>query len=255
MANFKPLNNYSLFVLDRLIDKYHLKPPFLDVACGNGYLSKHLAKKRWEGVALDYSPQAVSLAKENLKEYRKVKVIEKPFSKASGKYNTVLMFDFLEHVEDDISILKKAHSLLSDKGFLVIAGPSNPKEWRWDDEFYGHYRRYTEGELREKLIKTHFKPILFYDYTFPFFWGLRRIYTGIKKSKLDDLNKEKQPEQSSRASRTKLSSFKYAWDIPIISNFLDKTSFFWLPIYLIQYNFFKKKISKGNAIFLLAKKK
>lgn len=245
MANFKPLNNYSLFLLDKLIEKYKIKSPFLDVACGNGYLSKHLAKKNWVGVAIDYSAKSIVITQENLKEFKKVKVKKKSFSKTSGKFNTVLMFDILEHIDDDISALRKAHCLLLDNGHLIIACPSNPQEWRWDDDFYGHVRRYIQNELKEKLIKTGFKPIVCYDYTFPFFWSLRRIYTKIISNKKRVLDRERQTAQS---------SFSYAWNIPIVSSLLDKTSFLWLPIFIIQYVFFKNYTSLGNALIVLAKK-
>lgn len=181
MANFKPLNNYSLFLLDKFIEKYKIKSPFLDVACGNGYLSKHLAKKGWVGAPIDYSAKSIVIAQENLKESKKVKVKKKSFSETSGKFNTVLMFDILEHIDDDIYALRKAHSLLLDNGHLIIACSSNPKEWRWDDNFYGHYRRYTEHELRKILIATGFKPITYYDYTFPVFWLLRKFWEVCKK--------------------------------------------------------------------------
>lgn len=246
MANFRPLNNYALYILDKIISKYKLRPLFLDVACGNGYLSKHLAKKGWGGLAIDYSPKAINIAKEKLKSYKKVKVEKKSFSKTSGKYNTVLIFDFLEHVADDVAALKKVYSLLSEGGNLVIAGPSNPKEWRWDDDFYGHYRRYTEHELRKILIATGFKPITCYDYTFPVFWLLRRIYTKLRNEReaLESMQK-----------RTKKSSFVYAWDIPFVSYFLNNLTIVWYPIYFIQYALFKKVTSFGNAIIMLAQKK
>ena len=245
MANFKPLNNYALFILNKLIKKYHLKPPFLDVACGTGYLSSHIGAMGWHGKAIDHSEQAVKIAKSDLKKYKNIIVEKKTFLKTSGKYKTVLMFDILEHIKDDTSALRKAHLLLSRRGHLVIATPSNPKEWRWDDNFYGHFRRYTRNELKAKLIKAGFKPIIFCDYTFPVFWALRRIYTKIISNKKRVVDREKQTEQS---------SFSYAWNIPIILSILDKTSFLWLPIFIIQYVFFKKFISYGNALIVLAKK-
>lgn len=245
MANFAPLNNYSLFILDRLIEKYNLKQPFLDVACGNGYVSKHLAKKGWSGKAIDYSEKAIQIAKKNLINYQKIRLERKSLSEVTGKYKTVLMFDVLEHIDDDLSALKKINSLLQKSGHLVIAGPSNPAEWRWDDDFYGHFRRYSETELKSKLTKAGFQHLVSYDYTYPFFWMLRRIYTEIKKKKLNNLDKEKQ---------TKKSSLVYAWNIPLISTLLNNTSILWLPIYIIQYTFFKEKIQKGNAMLVLAKK-
>lgn len=244
MANFAPLNNYSLFILDRLISKYNLKQPFLDVACGTGYVSRHLAKKGWSGKAIDYSEKAIQIAKKNLINYQQVELERKSLSRVRGKYKTVLMFDVLEHIEDDLSALKKINSLLQKDGHLVIAGPSNPTEWRWDDDYYGHFRRYSEKELKNKLVKTGFVHLISYDYTFPVFWILRRIYTSLINKKTVK-NKEE---------RTKQSSLSYAWDIPLVSTLLNNTSMLWLPIYIIQYTFFKKKIQKGNAMFVLAEK-
>lgn len=246
MANFQPLNNYSLFLLDRLIKKYHLKSPFLDVACGNGYLSKRLAKKGWKGKAIDFLPKAIKTTKENLAGFRGIKVEKKTLLQVSGKYNTIFMFDILEHLEDDISALKKVYSLLETGGHLVVAGPSNPSEWRWDDNFYGHIRRYSEKNLKDKLKRAGFTHIVSYDYTFPFFWILRRFYTTlIDKTKGKLFDKEKQ---------TKISSFSYAWDIPLAAKFFDKTTLLWLPIYFLQYAFFKKFTSFGCSMMVLARK-
>src|SRR3989344_884977 len=245
MANFIPLNNYSLFILDKLIEKYNLKPPFLDIACGTGYLSKHLAKKGWDGTAIDYSDKAINITKKNLKGIKNVKIEKKSLLKTCGKYNTILMFDILEHIKNDISTLKKTHSLLSYGGYLVIATPSNPKEWGYDDNFYGHIRRYTEDELKEKLIKTGFKSIICYDYTFPVFWLLRRIYMKIS------IQKE---YLASMQERTNRSSFTPFWNISFISRLLNNMRIVWYPVYFIQYTFFKNSISFGNGVIVLAKK-
>lgn len=245
MANFTPLNNYSLYILDKVIKEHNLQPPFLDIACGSGYLSKHLGKKGWPGKAIDSSIKAVSITKFNLKEYQFIKIEKKDFLREKGNYNTVLIFDLLEHLENDISAIKKINSLLSQNGYLVITTPSNPREWRWDDNFYGHIRRYTEFELKGKLTKTGFKVLAFFDYTFPLFWILRRIYTKYKKINKNNFDQKEQ---------TKKSSFVYAWSIPVISNILDKTSFLWHPIYILQYALFKKYVSQGNAIIIVAKK-
>jgi len=53
------------------------------------------------------------------------------------------LFDVLEHIKNDQQVLRKLSSLLVKGGFLVMAVPSNPDEWSWDDDFYGHFRRYN----------------------------------------------------------------------------------------------------------------
>lgn len=243
MANFQPLNNYSIYILSKLIKRYNLKPPFVDIACGTGYLSKYLGSLGWSGKAVDLSKQAVNKTRSNIEKYQNIIIERKDFLKLKGKFNTVMMFDILEHIKNDTSALKKVCSLLIPNGYLVIAVPSNPHEWKWDDNFYGHFRRYTEIELKQKLIKTGFMPIIFYDYSFPFFWILRKIYTRI-------INK--QETISSKDKQTAQSSFSYAWSVPFISSVLDKTSFLWIPVYMLQYALFKNYISKGNAMMVLA---
>lgn len=245
MANFQPFNNYSIFILNRMIRRYHLKPPFLDIASGTGYLSKYLGSLGWPGKAIDSSKKAVEILKSNLKKYQYIDIERKDFFKLKGQYNTIFMFDILEHIRNDSLALRKVYSLLSPNGYLVITVPSNYKEWRWDDNFYGHLRRYTKAELKEKLTKTGFIPMIYYDYSFPFFWLLRRVYTKI-------LNKSE--ETLSTDQQTKQSSFSNAWHIPVISSILDHTSFLWFPVYFIQYTLFKTNISKGNAIIVLATK-
>lgn len=244
MANFRPLNNSSLYVLDKLIDKYKLKPPFLDLACGSGYVALHLAKKGWTGKAIDFSKEAIKIAKENLKSYKKVTVEQRSANQEKGKYKTILMFDLLEHIKDDQKFLNKVSRLILPNGHLVIAGPSNPSEWRWDDDFYGHYRRYTSKGLKDKLKEAKLKPLISYDYTFPVFWFMRRLYTTlIRKDKDKDIER-----------RTKESAVSFAWQIPIFSSFLGATSFVWYPIYLMQYFLFKNWVSKGSAMIIVSKK-
>lgn len=244
MANFTPLNNYSLFILDKLIKKHNLKSPFLDVACGSGYVSKHLAKKGWHGKAIDYSKDAIKIAKDNLKEYKKIIIEQKAAEKEKGRYKTILMFDLLEHIKDDQKFLNKISKLLLPNGHLVIAGPSNPSEWRWDDNFYGHYRRYTSKGLEKQLIKAKLRPLIYYDYTFPVFWIMRRLYTSFFcKNKKTAIEK-----------RTKESSVTYAWKIPLFSAFINASSIIWYPVYFIQYKMFKNWLSKGCAMIVLAGK-
>lgn len=244
MANFQPLNNYALFILDKLICQYRLKPPFLDVACGNGYVAKHLSKKDWEGKAIDFSKKAVELARSNLKDYKKVIVEQKSADKETGRFRTILMFDVLEHIKDDQLFLNKISSILEPEGHLIIAGPSNPDKWGWDDNFYGHYRRYTAEGLKGKLTKAKLKTLICYDYTYPFFFFLRRFFISF----IHKVNKK------SFEKRTMESSFIYSWEIPLLSAVVDKTSFLWFPIYYIQYLFFKKFLSRGSAMIILSKK-
>ncbi len=245
MANFIPLKNYMFFCLDRVIADYNLSAPFLDLGCGVGDLSKYLAEKGWQGTALDSSGVAIERTQKTLAGFPNVKVYKKPLFEESGFYRTILLWDVLEHISDDESVLRKISSLLLPGGYVLIAVPSNPKEWRWDDDFYGHFRRYTEEDLRKKIINAGLSPVSCFDFTFPIFWIMRRMYTKWKKP---SIGKEDKNEKTGKSSTVN------AWDIPFVSGFFNRPNFFWNLIYRIQFKFFKNMIKNGHEMFVLARK-
>lgn len=246
MANFSPLNNYTLYIFDKIIAKYQLKSPFLDGGCGTGYVSRYLAMKGWEGKAIDLSEDAVRVSRENLSYFDKVKVAKEGILNQKGKFNTVILFDVIEHIKDDEKVLRKINQLLNPNGFVLLALTSNPKEWRWDDEFYGHYRRYNENDIRTKLIKANLEPKDFVEYTFPVFWLIRRLYTTIQKPPQINLK--------DKVKRTDTSAISSSWSIPPLFQVIIKLDLLWRIIFFFQYHFFKKNISSGFAMLVLAQK-
>ncbi len=246
MANFKPFNNYTYFLLDKLISKYRIKGPFLDVGCGVGDLSRFLASKGWMGKAIDSSEAAYQESRKNLSIYKLVEVSKIPFSSEVNKYNSIFLWDVLEHVKDDKVFIENTHKLLSSRGFLVLSLPSNPKEWRWDDEFYGHYRRYSLKDIKDLLQSVGFECLVIWDSTYPIFWLIRRIYTFIHKNPVDNLNKK---------NRTKFSGLFSAWDQPAINYLVKSTLWLWQPIFWLQYFVFKHFIENGFSFLILARKK
>jgi SAM-dependent methyltransferase len=246
MANFPPLKNYILYCLDRLIDQYNLTWPFLDVGCGSADVSCHLALRGWQGKAIDFSDIAIHQAKKSLLIFQSIKLEQKSIFQETGTYKTILLMDVIEHIEDDNAALKKLYSLMVPDGHLVITVPSNPKEWRWDDDLYGHYRRYTVEEIKNKLVKANFEPIVFWDFTYPVFWIMRRLYTRLKSSP-EDANTDK------LAHSMESSAFN-AWDMPVCANLLSRKSFLWDIVYKMQFACFKNKLGNGHEIMILARR-
>ncbi len=246
MANFIPLKNYILYCIDMLIKQYQLAYPFLDIGCGKGDLSKHLASKNWQGKAIDISEMAIERAGKLLSSVPTVEVKKKSLLDETGVYKTIFAVDVLEHLEDDKAALNKISSLLQKRGHLLMVVPSNPKEWRWDDDFYGHYRRYTVDEMRKKLIDAGFEPIVFWDCTYPIFWFMRRIYTGLglfrKKIEGDEF------------VRGTSSSLVNAWDLPFLSALLSQRFIFWNLVFKMQFAYFKDKVQNGHEMIVLAEK-
>lgn len=130
MANFKPLKNYLLYLLDELIKEYKLEAPFLDAGCGIGDVSLYLGKKGWWGKAIDLSPTAVEKADKNLWDFRdRISTACQDILNEKEKYKTILLCDVLEHIPDDRAVVFHLSSIMDRGSKLVIAVPTFAKEW------------------------------------------------------------------------------------------------------------------------------
>ncbi len=84
------------------------------------------------------------------------------------KFDLIVAIDILEHIEDDIIVLKNFQACLKNKGKLIISTPSNFDE---SAKFVAEHVRpgYSKEEIITKLEKTGFS-IVDFKYTYGF-WG------------------------------------------------------------------------------------
>lgn len=243
MANFAPLKRHMLECLDGYVRRYRLEPPFLDIGCGAGDVAEHLARKGWAGTAIDGSTAAIEQARARLAPYPRVEVRQAWIDAVEGAWPTVLMWDVLEHLDDDRAALARVARLMAPGGRLLLAVPSNPREWRWDDEFYGHVRRYTVDGLRERLEEAGLCALAFEDFTFPVYWALRRAYTRMKRAL---------PPPADAHAATLASSTHNAWDMSLVSRLAQRSAAFWTPLNRLQHRWFRTATGRGHEMFALA---
>lgn len=74
----------------------------------------------------------------------------------SENYDTVIMINVLEHIEDDKAVLKGMLKALKVEGNLVLYVPAMPFLFSKLDAKYGHFRRYTLSQLRSMLEEAGF---------------------------------------------------------------------------------------------------
>jgi hypothetical protein len=63
----------------------------------------------------------------------------------------------LEHIEDDVRVLRNFHDLLAQGGRVVVLVANNPAMYSGVDKALGHCRPYTAEELRAKMEKAGFR--------------------------------------------------------------------------------------------------
>jgi SAM-dependent methyltransferase len=88
-----------------------------------------------------------------------------PFGPA---FHLVGLFDVLEHLDDDVGVLRDLRRLLAAGGRLLLTVPADPALWSYFDEASHHRRRYTPATLRAALAAAGFRV----DYLTPFMAAL-----------------------------------------------------------------------------------
>ena len=66
-------------------------------------------------------------------------------------FDTIVSFNVLEHIEDDVGTLRTAATLLRPGAHLVLFVPSLPFLYGTVDAEINHYRRYTKTTLSEAV--------------------------------------------------------------------------------------------------------
>jgi SAM-dependent methyltransferase len=132
----------------------------LEVGCGIGTYTAEMAVGSRKIVAMDMEPAFVDEAVRRLKQYPNVQVIcgdatageiPKPNDEA---FDTVVLLDVLEHIEDDVALLARLGARLGPGGYLVLKVPAMPSLYSPMDEAIGHWRRYDKSGLSEVIARA-----------------------------------------------------------------------------------------------------
>jgi SAM-dependent methyltransferase len=131
-------------------------PKFLEVGGGTGeFLRNIIGNKNLQVTGSDIYYSALSFAKKKLPD---VEFIQFDVTKGglNRKYDIIGAFDVLEHIDDDLSALGNIYEMLNYGGFLVVTVPQYKFLWSNIDKIVKHKRRYSRGELLQKLSQKGF---------------------------------------------------------------------------------------------------
>jgi SAM-dependent methyltransferase len=128
----------------------------LEVGCGAGTYTQLFAGWADAVVAVDIDPGFASATARRFAENPKVQVQEGDARRlpALGKFDTIVMLDVLEHIEDDVGTLAALRDMLTESGAIVLKVPALPALYGALDAAIGHYRRYTRRSLAETAARA-----------------------------------------------------------------------------------------------------
>jgi len=73
------------------------------------------------------------------------------------EFDIIGAFDVLEHIEEDVAVLKEMYKAVKPQGGIILSVPQYPQLWSQRDEFLYHKRRYTRTELVKKVRDAGFR--------------------------------------------------------------------------------------------------
>jgi len=160
----------------------------LDAGCGRGDLVVNFARKypHWQVTGIELDEERLDIAKfiQQKLELRNLTLVHGNLleSELADRFDLLTCCDVLEHIEDDVAVIKKFFILLRNDGTLLLTFPSTPQrkhlslvKWRekrigFKDEDYGHVREgYSIEGVTATLERIGFRDVAC-EYTFGF-WG------------------------------------------------------------------------------------
>ncbi len=112
------------YILDVLSRKKINKIKILDVGCGGGLISEGLSKLGAKVTGIDFVEENIKIAKLHAKKNNlKINYFVKDFEKEiiKDKYDVIVIFEVLEHLNNWETFLKKIKLNLNTNGVLIIS--------------------------------------------------------------------------------------------------------------------------------------
>jgi SAM-dependent methyltransferase len=155
----RDVDEHSFWYLHRnrciveLVRRFKPDGAIFDVGGGNGTVSRALTQAGF--TALVVEPDADGARSAHARGLRPVvcsTVADAGFR--AGIAAAVGLFDVIEHIEDDAAFLDSLREVLRPGGRLYISAPAFHALWSFEDEYAGHFRRYTIAELQQTLHRA-----------------------------------------------------------------------------------------------------
>lgn len=162
--------NYLIKSLKKIIiENIKYKENFLDVGCGNGFLTKNISINFKNVKAIDSSRSAIKYAKKNYNG--KINFINTDIEnfKTKKKFNVISLIEVIEHLYSPDNAIKNLKKLMSKNTILIISTP---------------YHGYLKNLLITFFNKfdNHFDPL--WEHGHIKFWSIKSLNKLVERNGL-----------------------------------------------------------------------
>lgn len=223
---------------------------FIEVGCGQGYISRLLLDLGWRGMGYDLNPSAVQKAtrlnQAAIAQCQYKVNNEDWFSAQDSKVDLIISCMVLEHLDDfkESHFFNRCKQMLKPGGRMILLVPGSPKHWGIEDEIAGHYRRYSFSEMQQRLEQFNFSQIHLAGLTYPLSnWLLPMSNLLVKKAEQKKLKSTMQERTQASGDRSVLFKTSFPFLLKLI---LNETLMY--PFHLLQ----KANLTHPHALILYA---
>jgi len=113
--------------VERLLRYVNLKENqnYLEVGCGNGAVSKHIAKRYGLNVTgTDVDPEMIQFAKKNIDDISHIRFLEMDATEMhfeDNRFDIVLSFGVMHHISNWEKVLEEISRVLKPQGFFIFS--------------------------------------------------------------------------------------------------------------------------------------
>lgn len=163
LESLAQMNNYYSWILDEFTP--FIGQRVLEIGAGNGNFSRLLlTRETIEHLWLVEPDADLSTSLENrFAGKQSITVVKLSAEELTHAYleslslDTIIMVNVLEHIENDLDLLRMCEKALLPGGKLLTFSPAFPMLYSNYDRLVGHFRRYRKNDISSKFIEAGFK--------------------------------------------------------------------------------------------------
>lgn len=148
------LPNYTGWILDQFSGYLHGR--VIEVGAGTGNVSVCYLDRVSHALLVEPADNLAALLRARVEGMSHVTVCQGLLQSVdpallATPFDAAIMVNVLEHIHDDVSVLRRLHDLVRPGGAVCIFVPALPELYGTLDKLVQHERRYTRAELKGKL--------------------------------------------------------------------------------------------------------
>ena len=155
---FQARNKLILWAMNRYFPNAE---NFMEIGCGTGFVLNAVANQRpgMNVVGTELFLSGLRFARKRLGDRARMIQMDARKIPFDAEFDVVGAFDVLEHIEKDEDVLVQMRNAVKPGGGVIITVPQHVWLWSSLDVIAKHERRYSKGELVEKMEKAGLKCI------------------------------------------------------------------------------------------------